>query len=60
MRNCQFSPLPLVFLSAFLIAPAASAGPKEDVAAATNKWADMLAENKPESILPLYAEDAVC
>jgi len=59
MRNCRFSPLPLVFLSAFLIAPAASAGPKEDVAAATNKWAGMLAENKPESILPLYAEDAV-
>ena len=59
MRNCRFYPLPFVFLSAFLIAPAASAGPKEDVAAATKKWADMLAENKPESILPLYAEEAV-
>jgi len=59
MRNCRFYPLPFVFLGAFLILSAASAGPKEDVAAATKKWGDVLAENKPESILPLYAEDAV-
>ena len=58
MRNCQFSLPPFVFLGAFLIAPAVLAGPTEDVAVATKKWADMLAENKPESILPLYAEDA--
>ncbi len=59
MRNCRSNPLPFVFLGVFLIAPIASAGPKEDVAAATKKWGDVLAENKPESILPLYAEDAV-
>ncbi|WP_262266239.1 SgcJ/EcaC family oxidoreductase [Microvirga yunnanensis] len=59
MRSSRFHPLAFVFLGAFLSATTAAAGPKEEVAAATQKWADTLAENKPESILPLYAEDAV-
>jgi len=35
------------------------AGPKEDVAAATSKWAQALGEDDPEKVLPLYAGDAV-
>ena len=59
MLNCRSYPPLFVFLGAVLIAPIALAGPKEDVAAATKKWGDTLAENKPESVLPFYAEDAV-
>jgi uncharacterized protein (TIGR02246 family) len=39
--------------------PAAVAGPKEDVAAATAKWADIFAQNNPDTILALYARDGV-
>jgi uncharacterized protein (TIGR02246 family) len=38
---------------------AASAGPQEEVAAATLEWGRALAEHDPEKILPLYADDAV-
>jgi uncharacterized protein (TIGR02246 family) len=41
------------------LAPAASAGPKEDVAAATASWATALGTDDPEKVLPLYANDAV-
>ena len=44
-------------LSSF--ATAASAGPKEDVAAAASKWAEALAQDDPEKVLPLYSDDAV-
>src|SRR6266851_8411859 len=37
----------------------ALAGPQEDVAAASTKWAAALAENDPDKVLPLYAQDAV-
>jgi uncharacterized protein (TIGR02246 family) len=37
----------------------ALAGPKEDVAAATAKWAETLGENDPDKILVLYAPDGV-
>jgi uncharacterized protein (TIGR02246 family) len=37
----------------------ASAGPKEDVAAATLKWAQALGEDDPDKVLPLYSDDAV-
>jgi uncharacterized protein (TIGR02246 family) len=37
----------------------ASAGPKEDVAAATMKWAQVLGQNDPDKIVLLYATDAV-
>ena len=35
------------------------AGPKEDVAAATAKWAQALGQDDPDKVLPLYADDAV-
>src|SRR5947209_7380195 len=44
-------------LSSFVTA--ASAGPKEDVAAAASKWAEALAQDDPEKVLPLYSDDAV-
>jgi uncharacterized protein (TIGR02246 family) len=37
----------------------ALAGPKEDVAAATAKWAETLGQNDPDKILVLYAPDGV-
>ena len=40
------------------IAPA-SAGPKEDVAAATLAWGSALGEDDPEKVLPFYSDDAV-
>src|SRR5215468_11672819 len=46
--------VPLLFL-----ATVASADPKEDVAAATLKWAQALGEDDPDKVLPLYSEDAV-
>jgi uncharacterized protein (TIGR02246 family) len=42
-----------------LLPAAAVAGPKEDVAAAGARWAAALAENDPEKLVPLYAEDGV-
>jgi uncharacterized protein (TIGR02246 family) len=41
------------------LAPVASAGPKEDVEAATSSWAQALGEDDPDKVLPLYADDAV-
>lgn len=40
------------------VAPA-WADAKEDVAAATTRWGAVLAENDPDKLLPLYAQDAV-
>src|SRR5437016_10720998 len=37
----------------------ARAGPHEDVAAASMRWAAALAENDPDKVLPFYAQDAV-
>ena len=42
-----------------LLAPAASAGPKEDVAAAAESWATALGTDEPDKVMPLYSEDAV-
>ena len=42
-----------------LLAGSAFAGPKEDVAAATAKWSEALAQNDPDKMLTLYATDAV-
>lgn len=39
--------------------PVASAGPKEDVAAAALTWARALGEDDPDKVLPFYSEDAV-
>jgi uncharacterized protein (TIGR02246 family) len=49
----------LLSLSLLLVAPLACAGPKEDVAAAAAGWANALAEDNPDAILPFYAKDAV-
>ena len=40
-----------------LIGSVASAGPKEDVAAATMTWAQTLGENDPDKVVLLYATD---
>jgi hypothetical protein len=37
---------------ALFLADAASAGPKEDVAAATVKWAQVIGEGDPDKVLP--------
>jgi hypothetical protein len=52
---------PLFALSGiiFLVSSNAFAGPKEDVAAATMKWGETLGQNDPDSVLALYAPDAV-
>ena len=43
---------------AFLVT-VASARPKEDVAAATLKWAQALGEDDPDKVLAFYSDDAV-
>jgi uncharacterized protein (TIGR02246 family) len=37
----------------------ASAGPKEDIAAAAASWATALGTDDPDKVLPFYSEDAV-
>jgi uncharacterized protein (TIGR02246 family) len=51
----------LLVLASSLFTPSsvALAGPKEDIAAATTKWAQTLGQNDPDTILPLYATDGV-
>src|SRR4029450_6545956 len=46
-------------LVALSLAPYAWAGPKEDVAASTSRWAQALGEDDPDNVLPLYTDDAV-
>lgn len=53
--NC----LPILLLCMLLIAPVASAGPREDISATTAKWGATLGEDNPDAILALYAGDAV-
>jgi hypothetical protein len=48
-----------VLLVLSVSAQPAAAGPQEDVAAAGQKWATVFADNNPDTILPLYAKDAV-
>jgi uncharacterized protein (TIGR02246 family) len=45
--------------SLFIFTSVASAGPKEDVAAATVKWAQTLGQNDPDKVVLLYATDGV-
>jgi len=35
------------------------AGPKEEVAGFTSRWAQALGEDDPDKVLPMYADDAV-
>jgi len=53
------SALLIVAGSLLLTASVASAGPKEDVGAATVKWAQTLGENDPDKVILLYASDGV-
>ena len=54
----RFVVVPVLLLGLWL-APGAQAGPQEDVAAATAKWGEVVAENNPETISALYAKDGV-
>jgi uncharacterized protein (TIGR02246 family) len=45
--------------SLLITASVALAGPKDDVAAATAKWGQTLAQNNPDTLIPLYAADGV-
>ena len=56
MKRHIYSAL-LLFL--LVIAPGAWAGPKEEVAAASAKWAVDFTDDNPDKILALYAKDAV-
>src|SRR5215475_9098181 len=46
-------------LSAGVSMQTATACSKEDVARAVDKWTTVLAENNPDTIVPLYSKDAV-
>src|SRR5258705_6354542 len=61
MRFRLWTPRALFVLSGLLllIGSVASAGPKEDVAAATMKWAQTLGQNDPDKVVLLYATDGV-
>jgi len=51
--------LVVLSVSVLLTASVASAGPKEDVAAATMKWGQTLGQNDPDKVVLLYATDGV-
>jgi uncharacterized protein (TIGR02246 family) len=53
-----FVVVPVVLLG-LMVAPAAQAGPQEDVAAAAAKWTEIFAQNNPDTISALYAKDGV-
>jgi len=53
------SALLFVFVSLFTTSAVGSAGPKEEVAAASIRWARTLGQNDPDKVVLLYATDAV-
>jgi hypothetical protein len=59
MKTCLGISGVVLMLSTGLSVQTAMAGPQEDVAAATQKWATVFADNNPDTILPLYAKDGV-
>ena len=61
MKFQRLTSVPVFVLagSLFLTASVASAGPKEDVAAATMKWGQAFGQNDPDKVVPLYATDGV-
>ncbi len=61
MRFRRLTPALLFVLAGSVLGTAsvASAGPKEDVAATTLKWAQTLGQNDPDRVVLLYAPDAV-
>jgi len=48
-----------LLLTLLSIAPNASAGAKEEVTAASAKWAEVFTDDNPDKILALYAKDGV-
>src|SRR5437867_2278438 len=63
-RNMRFQPwtsaLRFVLAGSLLLTVSvASAGPKEDVRAATMKWGQTLGQNDPDKVVLLYATDGV-
>jgi len=58
-RLSALSVIVLLSCAASQTKPVASAGSKEDVAAATAKWGQTLGENEPDKIVLLYATDGV-
>jgi uncharacterized protein (TIGR02246 family) len=52
----RFATLPLLCIG-LLLTPAAMAGPKEDVAAATAKWAQVFEQQNADKIATLYTKD---
>jgi uncharacterized protein (TIGR02246 family) len=58
----SFNAVTVGFILSSILVPLGTfawASPKEDVAAATSRWAQALGEDDPEKVLPLYADDAV-
>ena len=49
----------VLLLIPFVWVSSAWAGPKEEVAAATAKWAEVFIDDNPDKILALYAKDGV-
>ena len=56
--KCFVFAWPLLYLG-LLLAPAAAAGPKEEIAAATAKWGQVLEEQDADKITTLYTKDGV-
>ena len=56
MKRSIYSVLLLIL---FVTVPSAWAGPKEEVAAATAKWAELFTDDNPDTILVLYDKNAV-
>ena len=56
MKRSIYSVLLLILL---VTVPSAWAGPKDEVAAATAKWANVFTDDNPDKILALYDKDAV-
>ena len=59
MQSRLSSSVVVLVLSTLLSMQAATAGPQEDVAAATQKWATAFADNNPDTMLAFYAKDGV-
>src|SRR5262245_64282980 len=59
-RHMTMLKLAMPLIGACVLAvPGALAGPQEDVAAATAKWGEVLAQQNPDTITALYAKDGV-
>ena len=57
--SSRLSTVAVVLVLNWLLTSSALAGPKEDIQAATMKWAETLGQNDPAKIVLLYATDGV-